>query len=72
MRYGLSMSRLGVLAAGLLVCMSEAMACGSGKLILEEKFESLDPAWGFSDKDDTRKNGPGLPTRSSPATTSFS
>lgn len=58
MRYGLSISRLGVLAAGLLVCMSEAMACGSGKLILEEKFESLDPAWGFSDKDDTRKNGP--------------
>lgn len=58
MRYGQSVSRLGVLAAGLLVCMGEAMACGSGKVILEDKFETLDPAWGFSEKDDTRKNGP--------------
>jgi hypothetical protein len=33
------------------------MACGNGKLILEDKFETLDPAWGFQEQDPTRSNG---------------
>lgn len=34
-----------------------AAACGTGKLLLEDKFDSLDPAWGFSEKNDERSNG---------------
>jgi hypothetical protein len=34
------------------------MTCGNGKLILEDKFETLDPAWGFGEQDSTRSNGP--------------
>jgi hypothetical protein len=32
-------------------------ACGNGKLILEDKFETLDPAWGFAPNDPKRSNG---------------
>lgn len=35
-----------------------ATACGTGKLILEDKFATLDPAWGFAEKNDERSNGP--------------
>jgi hypothetical protein len=33
------------------------MACGSGELLFEEKFATLDPAWGFSETDESRTNG---------------
>src|SRR5262249_53435688 len=36
---------------------ASAMACGNGKLILEDKFETLDPAWSFQEQDATRSNG---------------
>ena len=58
MRFSLSVSSLCLAAAGLLMAMSGAMACGSGKLLFEEKFASLDPAWGFSENDESRTNGP--------------
>src|SRR5262249_30215840 len=32
--------------------------CGKGKLILEDKFQTLDPAWGFPKEDPQRINGP--------------
>lgn len=35
-----------------------AMACGNGKLIFEDKFETLDPAWGFDQSNPKRSNGP--------------
>jgi hypothetical protein len=34
-----------------------AIACGNGKLILEDKFETLDPAWGLMEQDPTRSIG---------------
>ena len=58
MRFSLSVSSLCLAAAGLLMAMSGAMACGSGKLLFEEKFASLDPGWGFSENDESRTNGP--------------
>jgi hypothetical protein len=43
----------------LLASTGSAIACGSGKVLFEDKFDTLDPAWGFPDKDDDRSNGPG-------------
>ena len=63
MRFSLSVSSLSLTAAGLLMAMSGAMAGGAGELLFEEKFATLDPAWGFSENDESRANGPdGLPT----------
>lgn len=51
--------RLLVLLAGfLIVGADKAVACGNGKLILEDKFETLDPAWGFDPESTIRSNGP--------------
>jgi hypothetical protein len=52
---GSSLLLIGILLAG----VRTAAACGSGKLIFEDKFETLDPAWGLSQSDPTRSNGPG-------------
>ena len=38
---------------------TKAIACGNGKLILEDKFETLNPAWGFEANDPSRSNGTG-------------
>lgn len=35
-----------------------AAACGNGKLILEDRFETLEPAWGFAKENRDRSNGP--------------
>jgi hypothetical protein len=47
-----------ILSFAILVAGADyAIACGNGKLILEDKFETLDPAWGFDEQDPTRSNG---------------
>ena len=46
------------MVAAILMGLGEAGACGSGKILFEEKFPTLDPAWGFSESDETRTNGP--------------
>ncbi len=46
------------LIGSLVAAAGSAAACGNGKLILEDKFETLDPAWGFSKDDPDRSNGP--------------
>jgi hypothetical protein len=43
----------GVFAADI----EQASACGNGALIMEDKFETLDPTWGFSEEDPHRTNG---------------
>jgi hypothetical protein len=35
-----------------------AVACGNGNLILEDKFQTLEPAWNFDDNVPERTNGP--------------
>jgi hypothetical protein len=55
---------LSLLLVGFLIASVEgAAACGNGKLILEDKFATLDPAWDFKNSDptdtSTRTNGPG-------------
>jgi hypothetical protein len=35
------------LTVAVLVSVSTATACGSGKLLFEDQFETLNPAWGF-------------------------
>jgi hypothetical protein len=55
----LSKCRVLVLLAGILILGADkAVACGNGKLLLEDKFETLDPAWGFDPDSTTRSNGP--------------
>lgn len=49
----LSLLLLGFFIAG----VEGAAACGNGKLILEDKFETLAPVWGFVKQDDARTNG---------------
>jgi hypothetical protein len=44
--------------ATLLLAGTDAIACGNGKLIVEDKFGTLNPAWGFAKDDPTRSNGP--------------
>ena len=52
--------RVLVLSVGVIIAgVDGALACGNGKLLFEDKFETLDPAWGFSQDDATRSNGPG-------------
>jgi hypothetical protein len=46
---------VGIIIAG----VDGALACGSGKLLVEDKFETLDPAWGFDKTSPGRSNGPG-------------
>jgi hypothetical protein len=46
------------LSGGLFLAGTDAIACGKGKLILEDKFETLNPAWGFDANEPTRSNGP--------------
>jgi hypothetical protein len=55
---------LSLLLVGFLLASVEgAAACGNGKLILEDKFATLDPAWDFKNADptdtSTRTLGPG-------------
>jgi hypothetical protein len=42
------------------LAVSDANACGNGKLVFEDKFETLDPAWGFGPPSEnaSRSNGP--------------
>ncbi|MGH9553845.1 MAG: hypothetical protein ACRD3W_30985, partial [Terriglobales bacterium] len=49
-----------------------AIACGNGKLIFEDKFEALDPAWGLLQDDPQRSNGPGGLTYKWPPKTGIS
>lgn len=35
-------------AAGLALASSSAFACGSGKILFEDKFDKLDPSWGIT------------------------
>ena len=56
--------RLSLLLVGFLIASVEgAAACGNGKLMLEDKFATLDPAWDFKNSAPTdtrtRTNGPG-------------
>jgi hypothetical protein len=56
--------RLSLLLVGFLIAsVVGAAACGNGKLILEDKFATLDPAWDFKNSAPTdtrtRTNGPG-------------
>lgn len=54
---------LGILLVGTL----PAGACGNGRIILEDKFETLDPAWDFAPNAAYRTNGPaGLTYRVEP------
>jgi len=59
---------LPLLLVGMLIAsVGSAAACGNGKLILEDKFETLDPSWHFSQQDKRRTNGPdGLTYRLDP------
>ena len=51
---------------------TSAIACGNGKLILEDKFETLSPTWSFALKDESRSNGPdGLVYKLNPGDGSF-
>jgi hypothetical protein len=50
---------LALLSGVLIISMDGALACGNGKLLFEDKFEALDPAWAFSEDDSERSNGPG-------------
>jgi hypothetical protein len=60
MRPTMSGCRVLVLSVGIIVAGGDAaLACGSGKLLIEDKFETLDPAWGFEQNDAARSNGPG-------------
>jgi hypothetical protein len=48
-----------VLLIGFLTAEAEtAAAQGNGKLIFEDKFQALDPAWGFDENVPNRSNGP--------------
>jgi hypothetical protein len=38
--------------------LASASACGTGKLLFEDKFAALNPAWGFGPTDPARSNGP--------------
>ena len=52
--------RLLVLSAGIIIAGGgSALACGGGKLLFEDKFETLDPSWGFDKHVPARSNGPG-------------
>jgi hypothetical protein len=60
MRQMMSRCRLLVLSVGVLIAgVDGAAACGSGKLLFEDKFETIDPAWNLPREDATRSNGPG-------------
>jgi hypothetical protein len=55
---------LSLLLVGFLIASVDgAAACGDGKLVLEDKFATLDPAWDFKNSDptntSTHTNGPG-------------
>jgi hypothetical protein len=39
--------------------LASASACGTGKLLFEDKFATLNPIWGFGPTDPARSNGPG-------------
>ncbi len=57
-----SLSGLPILAAvvGMFAAAaSPALACGTGKVLYEDKFETLDPSWSFPETDTTRSVGPG-------------
>jgi hypothetical protein len=47
-----------MMAGSLFAGVGQALACGDGEVILEDKFTSLDPAWGFSEEAKNRTNGP--------------
>ena len=50
---------LALMLVGLLIGSVEgAAACGNGKLLFEDKFATLDPAWGFSPDDTSLSSGP--------------
>jgi len=49
-RYATPALSFGILVAGLLAGGAEAAACGSGKLIREDTFKTLDPAWAIEQK----------------------
>jgi hypothetical protein len=52
--------RVLMLSVGVIIAsVGGALACGNGKLLLEDKFETLDLAWGFEQNDPSRSNGPG-------------
>ena len=53
-RYAWLALPLGILIAG----MGSAAACGNGKLILEDKFNTLAPAWSIEKKYDQLTTGP--------------
>lgn len=53
-RYAASALWLGVLLAG--AC--NAYACGTGRLVTEDKFDTLDPAWAIEKKYDKLTAGP--------------
>jgi hypothetical protein len=54
----LSYHVLSVSFAIIVASATYADACGSGKVILQDKFEMLDPAWGFDPESTIRSNGP--------------
>ncbi len=53
LRYSLPLLCVASLVAG----VDTAAACGNGKLILEDKFQTIDPSWEF-ETENGRKNGP--------------
>lgn len=48
----------GLSLAGLLFASGDAAACGSGKVLFEDNFETIKPSWDF-EKEKGRSNGPG-------------
>jgi hypothetical protein len=46
------------LGSGLFSATSDTNACGNGKLLFQDNFETLNPAWGFREGAAVRSNGP--------------
>jgi hypothetical protein len=45
-RGGIWLAGVMALGCGAIVGANGAQACGNGKVIFEDKFETLDPSWG--------------------------
>jgi hypothetical protein len=48
-----------VTAVSISLASTAASACGAGAVLFEDNFNTLEPTWGFAEKDETRSNGPG-------------
>src|ERR1019366_3201580 len=62
-----------VALAGILILGGQnALACGNGKLLFQDKFQTVDPRWGFAAIDPTRSVGADGLSYSSPGLQMYS